>query len=104
MRSSTHALLWEIWRRHRLVIAVIIGLTVVGRLLDFSEQAVGGDGSGASSPLVELLWMVSFLLLFGIFNYTDSSGSRGLGRFPYRLFILPVSTLRLVAVPMLTGI
>jgi len=97
MRSSTYALLGEIWRRHRLVIAVIIGLTVAGRLLDFHEQ-------GETSSLVELLWMVSFLLLFGIFNYTDSSGSRGLGRFPHRLFILPVSTLRLVAVPVLAGI
>jgi hypothetical protein len=102
MRSSTYALLWEIWRRHRLQVAVIIGLTVAGRLLDFSKQA-GGAGSG-QAPLVELLWMVSFLLLFAILNYTDSSGNRGLGRFPYRLFTLPVSTLRLIAVPVVTGI
>jgi hypothetical protein len=48
--------------------------------------------------------MVSFLLLFGLFNYTDSSGSRGFGQFPHRLFTLPISTLRLVAVPVLAGI
>jgi hypothetical protein len=101
MRSSTHALLWQIWRRHRLMVAVIIGGTVAGRLLDFFERA---DGAVESSALVNLLCMASFLLLFGIFNYTDSSGSRGFGRFPHRLFILPVSTLRLVAVPVFAGI
>ena len=105
MRSPTYALLWEMWRRHRATIAVIVGLTIAGRLLDFSERGIGADGSsGDSSSLVELLWMFSFGLLFGIFNYTDSGGTRGLGRFPHRLFTLPVSSLRLVALPVLTGI
>src|SRR5262245_15202833 len=81
MRSATTALLWEIWSRHRAVVAAIAGLTIAGRLLH-------------SSPLVDLLAMFSFLLLFGIFN----------GSFPRRLFTLPVSSLRLVAVPVLTGV
>src|SRR5436190_15974854 len=103
MRSATTALLWEIWLRHRPVVAGIVGLTIVGRLLDFSPRATGGRVE--SSVLVELLGMLSFLLLFGIFNYTDSSGGgRGLGRFPRRLFTLPVSSLRLVALPALTAI
>ena len=85
MRSATSALLWEIWHRHRPVVAGIVGLTIVGRLLYLSPR---------SSLLVDLLAMLSFLLLFGVFNYT----------FPRRLFTLPVSSLRLVVVPMLTGI
>ena len=48
--------------------------------------------------------MVAFLLLFAVFNYTESSGGRGVGRFPRRLFTLPVTSLRLVAVPLLAGI
>jgi hypothetical protein len=48
--------------------------------------------------------MVSFLFLFGVFSYTESSGTRGIGTFPRRLFTLPVSSLRLVALPVLTGI
>ena len=105
MRSPTYALLWEIWRRNRIAVVVIVAATVAGRLLDFSERAIGAEGSSAeSSPLVDLLGMVSFLLLFGIFNDTESNGSRGVGRFPHRLLTLPVSTLRLVAVPVLTGI
>ena len=99
MRSPTWALLWEIWRRHRSTVAVIVGLTVAGRLLDFAEQPTDDPSS-----FIALLWMVSFLLLFGIFTYTESVGTRGLGRFPHRLFTLPVSSLRLAALPVLTGI
>jgi len=85
MYSPTHALVWEIWRRHRLAIGAIAGLTVAGRLLDFLHRA---------PALVELLAMLSFLLLFGIFKT----------RVPRRLFTLPVSSLRVIAVPMLSGI
>jgi len=80
MRSPTSALLWEIWRRHRSTAAVIAAVTATGRVLE-------------PSALVSMLWMVSFLLVFGIFTYP----------IPYRLFTLPVSTLRLVAVPLITG-
>jgi hypothetical protein len=48
--------------------------------------------------------MVSFVFLFGVFSYTESSGPRGIGSFPHRLFTLPVSSLRLVTLPVLTGI
>jgi hypothetical protein len=51
-----------------------------------------------------LCGMFAFLLLFSVFNYTDSGSGAGLGRFPQRLFTLPVSSLRLVAIPVLTGI
>ena len=104
MRSQTAALLWEIWRRHRVMFVAVVALTVTGRLLDFSQQATGGASSADVSVLVELLQMVSFLLLFAVFNYTESGGSRELGPFPHRLFTLPVSSLRLVTIPVLTGL
>jgi pimeloyl-ACP methyl ester carboxylesterase len=91
MVSATHALLWEIYRRHRTLIATIAVLTVAGRLLTLPA-------------IVELLAMLSFLMLFAIFNYTDASDSRSLGQFPRRLFVLPVSSLHLAAVPMITGV
>jgi hypothetical protein len=93
------ALLWEIWRRNRIAVAVIVAATVVGRLLDYAEQPTDDPSS-----LIALLWMTSFLLMFGVFSYTESSGTRGIGSFPRRLFTLPVSSLRLVALPVLTGI
>jgi len=99
MRSPTAALLWEIWRRNRMAVAVIVAATVAGRLLDDAEQPTDDPSS-----LIALLSMVSFLFLFGIFSYTEPSGTRGIGSFPRRLFTLPVSSLRLMALPVLTGI
>jgi hypothetical protein len=105
MLSATYALLWEIWLRHRDTIAAIVGLTVAGRLLELFERSGSTvDSSADSSSLVFLLRMLSFVLLFGVFNYTESSDSRGIGRFPQRLFTLPASSLRLAAVPVLAGI
>jgi hypothetical protein len=105
MRSPTAALLWEIWRKHQWTFAVIAGLTMAGRLVDLADTAGRAGYPGAeSSPLTVLLAMVAFLLLLGVFNYTESSGSRGLGSFPRRLFTLPVTPLRLVTVPLLAGI
>jgi hypothetical protein len=105
MRSPTTALLWEIWRQHRWTVAVIALLTVAGRLVDFLDTGSRAGHAGAeSSPLTILLAMIAFLLLLGVFNYTESSGDRGLGRFPRRLFTLPVTSFRLVTVPLLAGI
>lgn len=103
MRSPTRALLWAICHRHRAIVALIVGVTSVGRLMDASEQAAGVSPDDSSSVIV-LCWMTAFTLLFGVFNYTEARGSAGIGGFPRRLFVLPVSTLRLVTVPMLTGV
>ena len=99
MRSPSAALLWEIWRRNRVAVAVIVTTTAAGRLLDYAEQPTDDPSS-----LIALLWMTSFLFLFGICSYTEPSGTRGIGSFPRRLFTLPVSSLRLVTLPVLTGI
>ena len=98
MRSSTAALLWEIWHQHRAAVTAITALTLVGRLVDLLERPATG------TPLTMLFGMLAFLVLFAIFNYTESGGSRALGRFPRRLFTRPVSSLRLVTVPVLAGI
>jgi hypothetical protein len=98
MRSPTAALLWEVWRRHRIILACVLALTAFGRGLEARSTTPDSD------VVVDLLRMLSFLLVFGIFSYTESSDSRGLGRFPRRLFVLPVSSLRLVEVPVLAGV
>jgi hypothetical protein len=95
-------LLWEIWQRQRWAIGGIAALTLAGRLIDASYTT--GPAADEASAMTTLCGMLAFLLLFAVFNYTDSGSSTGLGRFPHRLFTLPVSSLRLVAVPVLTGI
>ena len=105
MRSPTAALLWAIWRRHRASVLVIIGFTVLAWFIHLSER--GGRVPGAPpdpSPLVEMLAIFTFLLAFGVFGYVETSTDKGIGQFPRRLFTLPVSSLRLVAVPAIAGI
>jgi hypothetical protein len=100
VRSPTAALLWAIWHQHRLPVAAIAGLTLAGRLVDVVDK----PGSGDTSPLTMLSGMIAFLILFAVFNYTDAGGRRGPGRFPQQLFTRPVTSLRLVALPVLAGI
>jgi hypothetical protein len=100
--SPTAALLWEIWSQHRSTIGMIAGLTVMGRVVEALERQ--GNAAAETSTLTTLLAMVAFLLFFTVFNYTESGDGRGVGGFPRRLFTLPVTSLRLVAVPMLAGI
>lgn len=103
MRSPTAALLWEIWRRHRGPILAIVVITLVSWLADLAE---GRHAPGDGEPTLrnQLLGMLSFLVLFGTFGYTEGRNGRSLGGFPRRLFTLPVSSLRLVAVPVVAGI
>ena len=98
MTSPTAGLLWELWRRHRQTLLAIAVLTIAGWAID--RQDSGTD----ASPLVVLLAMGAFLLLLSVFNYTESPRGLGLGQFPRRLFALPVTTLRLVAVPLIAGV
>jgi hypothetical protein len=103
MSSPAIALVWEIWRQHRWTVAAIAALTAAGRLIDFLETGRSAGGGIEPSPLTTLLGMLAFLCLFAVFNYTDASDGRGVGRFPRRLFTLPVTSLRLVSVPLLAG-
>jgi len=105
VRSPSIALLWQIWRRNRQAAVALGAITLLGWLAHVAAR--DGDPAprvGGPGPLNELVAMVSFLLLFGIFSYTEASGDKGIGRFPHRLFTLPVSTVRLVAVPMVSAI
>lgn len=98
MRSPTTALLWEIWRRQRLIFSSAMICTAFGRLLQQHDPLRQG------SALVDILRMLSFVLVFGGFSYTESTDGRSLGHFPRRLFVFPVSSLRLIAVPVVAGI
>ena len=102
MRSPTTALLWEIGQRHRWAIGGIAALTLAARLID--GAGLSGAAADEASAVTTLCGMLAFLLLFSVFNYTESDGGPGLGGYPQRLFTLPVSSLRLVAIPVLTGI
>ena len=77
MGSPTAALLWEIWRRHRWTVAVIAGLTVCGTSRRCSRHADRRCSTRTRRRCRRLLAMIAFLLLLGVFNYTESTRGTG---------------------------
>lgn len=105
MRSPTTALLWQMWRSKRNAAIALVVITTGAWIVDVATHGWNPVRSGgAPGPLNELAAMASFVLLLAVFSYTEPAGDTGIGRFPQRLFILPVATLRLVAIPMVSGV
>jgi hypothetical protein len=101
MRSPVAALTWEIWRRgRRSAIAVVSCITfcaLINRIIPYATNAL-------FSTFFGLLMVLSFAFLLGLFNCTEFNSTREWNGFPYRLFVLPVSTWQLVAIPMVLGL
>src|SRR5580692_5737040 len=103
MSSPLATLAWEIWRRGRRLAWLALGglaFCVVVRLT-VPERLVSSEGV---HTVYGLLMVLSFLLVMGIFNYTEYNATREWHGFPYRLFVLPIRTWRLVTLPMLLGV
>ncbi len=107
MRSPLTALLWEIWRRNRRAVWLVIGIILFAWLFNLvlpdSFRATTA-GRARLMAINCLLMAGSFLLVFGMFNYTELNPQKEWTGFPYRLFSLPVSTWRLPALPTLAGV
>jgi hypothetical protein len=107
MRTPSVALTWEIWRRNRRAVWAVAGIVLSAWLfnLRFAEDFQGSVSQQQRLLTINcLLTATSLLLVFGIFNYTEFNPLKDWSGFPYRLFALPVTSLTLIAVPMLLGI
>ena len=107
MRSPIAALTWEIWRRGHRSASLTLGCVVVCALVNLATPErlrASETGQALFPPLFGLLMVISFLLLMGVFNYTEFSSSKEWNGFPYRLFVLPLRTWQLVTLPMLLGV
>jgi hypothetical protein len=105
VRTPTTALLWQMWRSKRHSAVALIAITIGAWIADIATHGwTPVRSGGAPGPLNELAAMASFVLLLAVFSYTEPSGDKGIGRFPQRLFILPVTTLRIIAIPMVSGV
>jgi hypothetical protein len=102
MNSPLAALTWEMWRRGRRSVCLALGCLVFCAFVNLATAAQFYDRVG--QILYGLGMVLSFLLTFGIFNYTEFSSSREWNGFPYRLFALPVRTWQLVTLPMFLGV
>ena len=107
MRSPIVALTWEIWRRGHRSASLALGCVVACSLVNLATPErlrASETGQALFPPLFGLLMVISFLLLMGVFNYTEYSSSKEWNGFPYRLFVLPLRTWQLVTLPMLLGV
>jgi len=110
MRALTYAMIWDVWNRSRAATFLLAGLAVVGLIVHFvAPESMQPDGVNARTGQLVLHWvywhlmMISFFLVFSIFGYTEFNPAKSSTGFPHRLFTLPVTSLRLVAVPILLG-
>jgi hypothetical protein len=107
MRSRLAGLSWEIWQRGRRSACLVAGCVFLCALVNLAAPdsvRLSETGRALLTPLFGLLMVVSFLLWFGIFNYTEFNSTKEWNGFPYRLFALPLRTLQLVALPMFLGV
>jgi hypothetical protein len=103
MKSPLVALAWEIWQRGRRsawIVLGCLGACALVNLLFLSGADIAKETRAHYEPFFGLLMVVSFLFLIGIFNYTEFNSAKDWHGFPYRLFVLPVPTWQLVALPM----
>jgi hypothetical protein len=101
MCSPITALTWEIWQRGRSSAAVVIACLAAGALLNW---IIPDPNHALFSTAFGFLMVLSFGFLLGLLNCTEFNSTRDWNGFPYRLFVLPVPTWQLVAVPMLLGL
>src|SRR5262245_55522646 len=103
MRSAVVALAWDIWLRKRTLIQLLAGIVLFGCLINSLLPDVR-----ISKPTIGLLnfhlMTAVVLLVLAIFSYTEFNPQKGSTGFPHRLFVLPVTTFQLVAVPMILGV
>src|ERR1051326_6741813 len=106
MRSPITALVWEMWGRNRTFIRVLAAITIFSCV--FNSVLPGSIRAAGASVLLELmnfhLGLASLLLVLAICSYTEFNPQKASTGFPHRLFVLPITSLELVAVPMMVGV
>lgn len=107
MNGPITALSWEIWRRNRRAIRIIAAILLCSWLFNlfFAGEFRATEPKAHGLLTINcLLTLAVITLVFSVFNYTEISPQREWTGFPYRLFALPVSSLTLIAVPMVLSI
>jgi len=102
MRSPVVTLAWDIWLRNRTLIQVAVAIVVFSCLLNAVVPELGGKT--VAEMLNFHLAVAALLLVLSIFGYTEFNPQKGTTGFPNRLFVLPVTTVKLVAVPVVLGV
>ncbi len=103
-RTPTGAMLWEIWSRYKMsFLWQGIALAMCAFFGHWNEHGVS-KGVGEILVMVSLLCFLGAYLHFLIcFGYIEFDARKGQIGFPERLLLKPVSTTRLILVPMVFG-
>lgn len=111
--ESVKAQLWEIWARNRTagwwLIGVVACLVVLNFTFHDSIKVAESNPQATGFPLLIALLgqnlagaaLLLCLTILGCTEFNSQDDTRG---FPRRLFVLPVSSLQLVTVPMIAGV
>src|SRR5262245_54066284 len=102
MRSPVVTLAWDIWLRNRILIQIAVAIVVFSCLLNASLPGLGAKS--VAEMLNFHLAAAALLLVLSIFSYAEFNPQKGTTGFPSRLFVLPVSTFTLVAVPIVLSV
>lgn len=108
MRSPAQALVWQLWRRRRWVLAAVLSYVLL--LAAFYRALPEGALAERLGPEYQLQTVMPFLpvflAFFVVFTYTgeNSPGEGRVSDFPARMFTLPVRTALLVGCPLLMGV
>jgi len=101
MHSPVAALAWEIWKRgRRSVWLVLICLAFCA----FINLVIPDTNHALFSAVFGIAMVLSVVFLMGLLNCTEANPTKEWNGFPYRIFTLPVPTWKLVAVPMVLGL
>lgn len=100
------ALTWELCQPHRKLFWWIAAALLASLALNMADGAAFDASEEAESlpdVLQEMLFLLATFLAFHIFSLTELDSRKARQGFPRRLFVLPVSSLTLVAVPVMLG-
>lgn len=104
LRRPITALFWDISRRRSGSVIALAGLMLFGLVFKLSLPArVLLNNRDIFQNISGMLMAASVVFVLAVFNFTESSPEREWTGFPYRMFVLPLPTVFLVALPLISG-
>ena len=103
-RTPVGGLLWEVWGRYKFGVkyqaaALLFSLAVVY----WRQHGLGGLAGEIAMPIPIYCFVGVYIHLLSCFGYLDVGGGDLNMGFPRRLFLKPLRTSQLAAIPMLVG-
>jgi hypothetical protein len=96
-------MLWELWSRRKWVAAAQVVLLLLAVIVVQRAPHFSGADRDVLIPIAFQAGLVAILQILACFCYVEVDSRRLQGGIPGHLFLKPITTLRMVAVPMVCG-